>query len=692
MAAGTARKAGAAAPPPDPSLPPNYTEIRAILDETVPPGRLVCVIGVVKDCRLPIPTSGTDHKSTLTLYDLSIENESYGIKLVIFRPEADMPQVTVGDIVVMTTVKVQRYRSNPLSLITNRDTSIRVYTASKIPKPPRSAQAALAPGPKRDSHAPSPAENLYVSYIHHNIDKYSLPDEQEFRERAEQSLNVKNKFGLLKDVQEGKFYDLIAQVATEPYAGLDLATLYVSDYTENPRFHPQVWEGLQESTSGGGDPYGYTSGSPDMPKKQWVGPFGKMSMQITCFEPHATYIREEVRANQWVALRNVQVKYGRDGQYLEGFMREERNAVNSKVNVQVLVERDRDTIDPNLKEAIRRHRDYAKKKKTQIKEVISAQAAGQKRKASSEQENQHPNAKERRKRGRGAQGQKEKEKNHQKEKSHHQELRLSLNKQITCENHDAPYSTIDSIVEQPVYERTIEGQATAITIPFTCAKHKACVRVVDFFPRSLEDWVCTRKVSEFEVLSDNEDDSDSASSSDSRETPNTRTILEWRFALQLEDAGPTPDTDSDKPNERSRIWVLVDNYEAQCLTDLDAADLRQAPKTLARLRERMFTLWGDLEEHKLRAAARKREKGEAGAQDEGNRRKSVPGQKHQVRLEKPALDSSDVEEDGGGGEEPVSNKPFTCCIKQYGVNEKRAGKKEGRWVRCFGLFGTRISG
>ena len=55
---GFGKSTGGAAPP-EPSLPPNCTEIKAILDENVFPGSFVNVIGVVKDCRLPIPTSGT---------------------------------------------------------------------------------------------------------------------------------------------------------------------------------------------------------------------------------------------------------------------------------------------------------------------------------------------------------------------------------------------------------------------------------------------------------------------------------------------------------------------------------------------------------------------------------------------------------------------------------------------------------
>ena len=599
----------------------------------------------------------------------------------MFRPVADMPQVTLGDVVVITQAKVQRFRSDPISLITNYSTSIRVYTASKIPTPPQSAHVALMQASGRDRHKPTPEEHAYVSYIFHKIDKYSLPDEQEFQQRAAQSVNVniRQKFSLLKDVQANQFYDLVAQVAREPFAaGYGGTTLYVSDYTENSHFHHQMWQGLPESASGDGDPYGYTTGNMSTPKTDWIGPYGKMSLQITCYEPHSTYICAEVRAGQWVSLRNVQIKYGRDGQFLEGFLRGQRNNPDSRVNVHILEIGDPETIDPNLKEAIRRWRDYTKKKKQQIKQLKSAEAAGQKRKASIpvEQEERPLNSKERRKLSRAVKEQKEKELQVNKN------LRLGLNDQVTCEKHDdAPYSTIESILEPPVYNTSINNKPTALTMPFTCAKHQARVRVVDFFPPSLEDFVCRRKQSYSDVLSDNGSGSDSASSSsDDEDMPGVSYILEWRFALQLEDA--TPPSTANCSGPRPRLWAFVDNYEGQCLTGLDAADLRQNTETLAQLRERMFTLWGNLEELKqARAAETKQKKSQVGAN----------GKHRLAQIEKPPLSSDPVNEGEGTADEAVSNKPFNCCIKQYGVYE-REGEGGGKWVRCFGLFGTKICG
>ncbi|KAG7288706.1 hypothetical protein NEMBOFW57_005062 [Staphylotrichum longicolle] len=604
MPAGGSRKGAVDAAPPEPSLPKNYTELRAILEGSVTQGQFINVIGVVKDCRLPIPTHGSDYKCTLTLYDLSIEDENHGIRFVIFRPEADMPQVTLGDVVVLTTVRVHKYLADPLSLITNRNTSIRVYTASKIPQPPQSAQVAL-------------------------------------------SLNVKQKFSLLKDIQDGKFYDLIVQVAREPYSNFGMSTLYVSDYTANPKFHLQRWEGLSESTSGDGDPYGYTSGSAAVPKTDWVGPYGKMSLQVTCFGEHSRYVCDEVTAGRWVALRNVQIKYGRDGSFLEGFIREERNVTNARINVTVLDTGDRETIDPKLKEAIRRCRDYDKKKKQQMKEVKAAQTAGAKRKASapSEQEERRLNSKGRRKAKRADKQQKPRE------ESSNGQLRLELNGQVTCEAHDAPYSTIESILEPPLHETTTRPRLAMPTL-HTKPKPGSSISSRPLSPFPETDRLRRTLRNEDETMS----------SSDDRN---------GRARLQLEDLPPATQT----PPHTVRRSLAT----SSAASGLDAADLRRDPATLAQLRERMFTLWGDLEEHKARAAGRERRGDQA----------AVNGDRRDPRREKPPMES-DAEDDGEEPEQAVSNKPFACCIKQYGVYEKGGEEEGGRWVRCFGLFGTKI--
>src|SRR5690349_21158485 len=92
----------------------------------------------------------------------------------------------------------------------------------------------------------------------------------------------------------------------------------------------------------------------------------------------------------------------------------------------------------------------------------------------------------------------------------------------------------------------------------------------------------------------------------------------------------------------------------------------------------MFGLWGNLEE--LKRA----------------RLDSLDVKKRlQENLPPPCSDVDSVQ--GAGDEEQLSNLPFSCCIKQYGVKtrtnkEKEANAGKGhKWTRVFALFGTKIS-
>lgn len=235
---------------------------------------------------------------------------------------------------------------------------------------------------------------------------------------------------------------------------------------------------------------------------------------------------------------------------------------------------------------------------------------------------------------------------------------------------------------------TINNTPIVLELPFTCANYRTQARIVDFHPPSLKDFAVRRIISEYEaVLSDNEgSDSDSEDSNSSQhDGPHGKAVWEWRFALKLEEvSAPLPKTKSPVT-----AWVLVNNSDAELLTDLDAADLRANAERLTVLRERMFVLWGNLEERKSRFETKKR--------------------KHfRDPINAPPADSSDVEDRGreeGATEQreyhapassQLSNKPFTCCIRQYGIKVKAEESEEAnagaskRWERMLGLFGTKI--
>lgn len=231
------------------------------------------------------------------------------------------------------------------------------------------------------------------------------------------------------------------------------------------------------------------------------------------------------------------------------------------------------------------------------------------------------------------------------------------------------------LLEPVLHNTTIDGKPVKLKLPFVNANYRTNVRVVNFMPAKLQDFAFAKKVTEFDILSDNNDSDDgSGSEHDSVIDPATNCNWEWRFYLELEDAAVL------KPQQKKRMWVAVDNQAAQCLLSLDASDLRRDEPNLEALRQRLFLLWGDLEEHKIRAEATSNRKLKA------------------VRDGNPPTDSSDDDEPSRGAAKTarVANLPFACCIRQYGVkireqNAALADAGEGsRWNRIFSLFGTRI--
>ncbi|KAM4056090.1 ssDNA-binding domain of telomere protection protein [Hirsutella rhossiliensis] len=646
-------------------LPSGYVAVRDILDGKFAVGSRVSVVGLVTDFRAPIPTRGTDWKCQMRFYDQSVEDDDNESLLVnIFRPESDMPDASCGDVVAILAAKVQRFRSEYFSLCTHLATVIHVYETSKIPKPPRDATSALRPSNAKE--APSRAQGEFVSVLHDSINKTRLPSDSRFESMKEMSVNVNKKLCALQDVWDGRFADVIAQIVRDPYDLVDKICLWISDYTENPSFFHFSYTGNDGQT---GDPYGYGANFSDGTKNEWAGPFGKRSMQVTCFDPHASVIRSSGLSNgSWILLRNLQIKLGRNGSNLEGYLREDRSAQGPKINVTRLdPTQDPEGISPLFKDAIRRKRDYERSKKDQLKEITEAALAGQKRRADmgpdSEPKKRKKNKNKRKKKRQNSdalQGAQEGE----------PEGTLvsvpDMNTQVKCENENKPLSLIADILEPVHHETTVDGEAVKLQLPFVNAKYRSNVRVVDFMPSHLEDFSRPRKVSEYDSLSDHESESESEAEAT---TSAATTAWEWRFYLELEDAVVRPG------QQKKRFWVLVDNQAAQCLMDLDASDLRRNHEDLEALRSRLFILWGELEEHKARAE-------KLAAESTHNR---------------PPDDSDDDKRRAAKTTRTSANRPFSCCIRQYGVkmaepDRRKADAGDGRrWQRMFGLFGTRVA-
>jgi hypothetical protein len=250
--------------------------------------------------------------------------------------------------------------------------------------------------------------------MYHTIDRSRIPIQEDFELMIMTSANVKDKFRLLKDVQDGQFCDIVAQIVRPPFDGGDKITLWVSDYTENAAFYNFSIGADAASLGRDGDPWGYLDKFTTAANTtDWPGPFGKRSMQITCWEPYATVIREEnMRLLTWIDARNIQIKMSRNGANLEGYLREDRGALGTKFGIhEVDLTVDPESINHHAKAALQRKREYERLRKEQLKDIKEASKAGEKRKkgvetnGKSKKENARSRRDAKRKKGANRQGQ-----------------------------------------------------------------------------------------------------------------------------------------------------------------------------------------------------------------------------------------------------------------------------------------------
>ncbi|KAI9870419.1 MAG: hypothetical protein M1830_004277 [Pleopsidium flavum] len=138
----------------------------------------------------------------------------------------------------------------------------------------------------------------------------------------------------------------------------------------------------------------------------------------------------------------------------------------------------------------------------------------------------------------------------------------------------------------------------------------------------------------------------------------------------------TPSTDG----SNARLKVLIAEQDAVMLLKMDAENLRENSMALASLREKLFILWGDLEERKAAEASALKP------------RDPNKGQ---------TISTLDSRKTSAKASTPVA-KPFVCCLKEYGVRTRLVksvnsddsndeAEEDGKgWERRFRMFGTVI--
>lgn len=343
-------------------LPRGFLDINSALSKL---NAEVNVMGVVTDFLAPGPSRGTDLMSSFSIADASYGGiYDDGLKVRFFRPLAsEMPAIRgTGDVILLRNIRIKEWSGMTVGLST-RATSWVVFPAESIPaKAPSSAVLQLKNVKIARGLAPTTSEMHYAITLCNSRDRstFTTPSSpptglavnpKPFD--APSTMQSRDKFSLIKDVNVDTFYNLVGQVV-RLYPNNGRVELYVTDYTKNCL----VWD-YPEPDNGNdigreGDQYSYTAGT--SAKKKWNGPYGKMTLIVTLWGNNAYFVQQNINENDFVHLRNVHIKFSREAK-VEGALHNDRRYPD-RIDVTVLKSVDD---DDRVKDVLRRKRDYWKK-------------------------------------------------------------------------------------------------------------------------------------------------------------------------------------------------------------------------------------------------------------------------------------------------------------------------------------------
>ena len=629
--------------------PPSFVDLATAYSQK---DKALSVMGVVVDHLPAAKSAGTDHVITFTIQD-PFWVSGLGLKVRYFHREMErLPAIEKnGDVVLLRNIKIKPYRGAWVG-ISNSSTSCAILPEALLPTNPGQLPAEGIKA-KTSLSAPSPTrlETEYAIYLCNSkrgsfLAPPPAPTSLQLTSIVEAAGGApakrRTKFSLLQDLSLPEdqarhvFADLLGEVR-KVYENDFCVELSITDYTKNEALYNYPYGCNDHGTEG--DEFGY------MAKKQgaWPGPWGKMTMNVRLWDAHASFARDEVKLGSFVFLRNVQIGTGKDGGYsMEGKLRGDRNDPE-RVGVEICRPRDADR-DEHMRELLGRKREYEIKAKSEHKEFIRDASMGSKKRLTLERKPSDS----------GSSKKKSKSQRKKERKAAQTAARLGTidvnggkrfesNAHVRCQKMDVPLKSVDEIMDPEILRRKTPS-GNDFFLPFQNCCYHAKVRVVDFLPNDLAHFAVPYRASDYAVLSDHADSEDS----DVEMYEDGDVMWQWRFYLIVEDA-TSPATTG---HERIQMPLLVADQDGEGLLDMEASDLTRDPKKLAQVREKLFVLWGDLQE------------------------------------QKEAKEDSDSLVDI-----KPSAKPFECLIKEYGIparDEDGHTKGQLEFDRMFRLWGATV--
>lgn len=354
--------------------PFGFVDISSAMAES---GREANFIGVVVDFLPPSKSRGSDWMCTFTIADGRCDG---GLKVRLFKPmESELPRIQkIGDVVILRNLRITEWSGMIVGNSINNTTWL-VFPADSIPNraPHNSEQLKHFKHPRAVTCSASQIQ--YVCQMRHskqwtevtphsaplkNVSNISPPQRQSSSARVRA-----DKFSMIKDVEHEKFYDLVGQVI-KIYPSYNDVELFITDYTSNVLLHNYEWGGGGQGGGGyrEGDEYNYLPRS----RKDWPGPFGKLTLMVSLMSPHSHFASSNVRENDFVFLRNVRIKQS-SNRTLQGSLWQDQKYLE-RIDVSVIT----DKSDHRVKDILRRKLEYKKRFDAQSARFVD-EARGQKR-------------------------------------------------------------------------------------------------------------------------------------------------------------------------------------------------------------------------------------------------------------------------------------------------------------------------
>lgn len=639
------------------TLPPGFSTVRDAYD-TEGSEKLCSVIAIVVDSLAPAK-SRKDWMVKITLSDHS-GFSGLGAPFRFFKAdEQKLPpfgtQCENGDVIIIRNMKVKDFGG--IIGLSNNLTEWAVISGSSLAASAEDKldEVAIIRSTGGKLGPPTRTELLYAKQVLELIDPSTiqLPAPRTSLEIANPMMATggtapkpKDKFSLIKDIMpptqgDKIFKDLFGEVR-RIYKTDTRMSIYLTDYTSHDLLYDYKVGHGDEGPDG--DRFGYVQES----TKTWPGPHGKKTILVTLWDAHAVFAHRELREGNYVLLKNVHMTLDKNGSLLEGHCRGDKMNM-TKVNV-IIVKPVEAESNEHLRDLLKRKRAIQKaegpkfsRDPTNLKRraealseaineaIVTAKATKNKKR----QEKKHKGMPT------GRDIKEDLDRNKPESRSGTGPA-FSANTEVRILNVAVPCKPIQEILDPEILKRKT-AKGSIFYLPFQNCRYKSQVRVVDFFPNDLADFAAPYRESDYGMLSD-QDDSDSEV--DITQLHDNDVKWKWRFFIVVEDATRAPG------QRHVRMELLVSDDEGDYLLNMEACDLRKSPKDLARLKEKLFVLWGDLQELK----------------EEASRSQEAPELKPRAR-------------------------PFECLITEYGIEARdedgiMTGNDE--YERVFHLCGTTV--